>query len=229
MEKPELEKVIEKLEKLDIREWNILTHRNEIPDLTAKTKGLVVSIKLYESNNPIKMLFPFCLFDEMIYSIAIQDENQKVFIEYRDDSKKGKIYKFYEKLCKNLEKFKEDEFSRRIQDLTYGLEPEKKDVEKIIEKLENIDSKEWETDLNFKEKKHKPKYPEFVLNLYGLRFSLKRKILGSYVLEIKEPERDVKQVYALFEGIKQLYEKLYKELENKEKEFKEKLDDFLSE
>lgn len=105
---------------------------------------------------------------------------------------------------------------------------EKPPLEKIIEKLENIDSKEWETDLKFKEKKHKPRYPDFILNLYGLRFSLKRKILGSYVLEIKNPERDVKQVYALFEGIKQLYEKLYKELENKEKGFKEKLDNFLS-
>jgi len=221
MEKPELEKVIEKLEKLDIREWGISGYSFKKPILTAKTNELMFYTKIYD-----KFEIPF---NKICYSIIIQDENQKVFIEYEEeDTKKGKMGKFYENLCKNFEKFNEDELIRRTQDFICGSDPEKKDIERIIEKLETIDSKEWEADLNFKEKNHKPKYPDFILKLYGLRLVLKRKLLGSYVLEIKGPEGDAKQTYALFEGIKHLYEKLYKELEHKEKSFKEKLDALLS-
>lgn len=198
MEKPELEKVIEKLEKLDTREWEVSSYNLKKPVLTAKTNELTFYTKIYEKFD--------ILLDKICHSIVIQDGNQKVFIEYEEeDTKNGKINKFYEKLCKNLEKLKEDEFSRRIQDIIYSSGHEKKDVEKIIEKLETIDSKEWETDLNFKENKRKPRRPDFILNLYGLRFSLKRKILGSYILEIKNPEGNAKQTYALFESIKQLY------------------------
>ncbi len=233
MEKPPLEKIIEKLEKLDIQEWSTSPYLKDMPGLTAKTNGLVIDVKPYYKEK----LNPFA--EELWYCIFLQDENQKLFIEYRDHAKKGGIHKFYEKLCRKLEDFSVSEFEKRVQDFIYSLEPEKKDIEKLIKKLENIDSKEWEINLNLGEKKHNPKYPKFTLIHYGLKFSLKKGIWGDYSLKIQNLEDgrnkivygqdwDAKTRFTQRELIKHLYEKLCKEIEHKEKGFKEKLDNFLS-
>lgn len=237
MERPSVDKVIERLEKLDIHEWSILGHYgiNHVYHLTAKDNGIVINVRLYSRVG---------LRDDINYCISIQEENQKISLDYSDHSKKGKIYKFYEKLCKNLDELHQEEFKKRIQDFTHESEPEKTDIEKIIRKLEDTDPKQWDTNLKIDEKKYTPKRPNLTINLCGLNFSLKKELLGHCELKIRDAEGYIEAVYppkcnnqhildaerhTQCELIKHLYEKIHNEIMDTGKEFEEKLNAFLSE
>lgn len=97
MEKQELEKIIKKLESLDIRAWS-LKH----DALTAETGGIRFYFNWYG-----------------ICSLKIEDtENGFSFSRYPEDKSSKKIFKeFYTKTCGALNKYQKENLKEKLNNL----------------------------------------------------------------------------------------------------------------
>ncbi|MDP2906838.1 MAG: hypothetical protein Q8O03_02760 [Nanoarchaeota archaeon] len=98
MERPPLEKLIERLEKLDIQEWKYeyYTYGHQ---LVARTNGLI--IPLYHKGD---------------YQIKIMSDQRHKEISYQPANKteKDMLKKFCEKIAKSYEELREKELQERI-------------------------------------------------------------------------------------------------------------------
>jgi len=98
MEKPKLEKIIKRLERLDIREW-----KREYYDygmqLVARTNGLIIQ-----------------LYDKGDYQIKIMSDYGHKEVSYKHVSKteKDMLKKFCEKIAKSYEELREKELQERL-------------------------------------------------------------------------------------------------------------------
>ncbi len=105
MEKPPLEKVLEKLGKIDIGGWEH-TEDNYYSIFTTSINGLKVRLSLY-SDSPLPKQ----------YRLEIKDERGPRKIEYNHKSGKELIKNFYEKIYQTYEKFTENEFQEKLNSL----------------------------------------------------------------------------------------------------------------
>jgi len=107
MEKQPLDKIIEKLEKLDIRGWQYEYERNhEFPSgcnfLITKTSGLTVY--LYKERGCIPT--PYCL--------KFTNEGGKDELSYGSKKERELVKKFYEKTYELYNKHKTEEFQEKL-------------------------------------------------------------------------------------------------------------------
>ncbi|MDP2906840.1 MAG: hypothetical protein Q8O03_02770 [Nanoarchaeota archaeon] len=117
MEKLPLEKIIERLEKLDIREWR---YTYEAPFsgsfLIVETNGLRFSIA--------KRGFTRRMEDTLKYSMFVEDAGDEItndcFVEYIFDKKNKPqreiLDKFYEKTLTSLKEYKEKTIKEKLND-----------------------------------------------------------------------------------------------------------------
>jgi len=105
MEKPPLEKVIERLEKLDIREW-------EHDDNVFKARYGGVSI-LLDSYRDMGMTFSHI-------EIVSDDRSNRLRYEAKGKSDKNAIKNFYDRLYQRYREFKDKEFEEKIKSLLEG-------------------------------------------------------------------------------------------------------------
>ncbi len=99
MEKLLLEKVIEKLEKLDIHEWKWVNKR-----LVTRTNGMTV----YLYKEPIKIPTSYCL-------ELTNEEDVGLGLEYGSSKKeKELVKKFYEKILETYDKYKKEELQEML-------------------------------------------------------------------------------------------------------------------
>lgn len=98
MENPPLEKLIERLEKLDIREWKY-EYYNYGHQLVARTNGLIIQ-----------------LYDKGGYKIKIVSDQGHKEIAYDPANKTEKdiLKKFCERMVKSYEEFREKELQERL-------------------------------------------------------------------------------------------------------------------
>ncbi len=97
MEKPPLDKIIEKLEKLDIREWKTIDDTFFTGwNFSVHIQGLVFHLARYNKND---------------YGFYIQNEEKSIRIEYNNQKKI--INSFGEKLFKTLAEYKKKELPRQ--------------------------------------------------------------------------------------------------------------------
>lgn len=102
MEKPLLEKIIEKLEKIDIRGWEYTTAHGDFI-FTTINSGLKFRLSLItDPPMPYK------------YHFDVIDENKDKKIEYGHKAEKELIKRFYEKIKQEYDKFVENEFQEKL-------------------------------------------------------------------------------------------------------------------
>ncbi len=103
MEKPPLEKVIEKLEKLDARAWK----RETFDCYTTKISGLTVHI------------LQFTDLERIMYKLELVDDDgyQRVSYTSYNEEQKGMLKNFYESVSEEYHKVKGKEFKEMIDNL----------------------------------------------------------------------------------------------------------------
>lgn len=101
MEKLPLEKVIEKLEKLDIQAWE----RDGVI-FTARVSGLKVRLQVYK--DPLNMTYS-CIY------IGSEDRTRQISYDAKSKTEKDMIKSFYEKTRKKYDELKDKEFEERLQ------------------------------------------------------------------------------------------------------------------
>lgn len=100
MEKPPLEKVIEKLEKIDIQAWE----RDGVT-FTARVSGLKVRLQVYKD--------PLNTTCSRIY-IGSEDGTRQISYDAKNKTEKDMIKGIYEKTCKKYDELKDKEFGERL-------------------------------------------------------------------------------------------------------------------
>ncbi len=243
MEKPPLEKVIEKLEKTDLREWKsgLLNYYSAFyqPAFTIRLNGLKFKVSRWHPKMMSKVFS---------YSLSIEiDEytGTMKYEEYEDNSKtKGcrqkMIKDLYENVHKNLLEHREKEFRERLNTFLADLNQnaEMPELKRVITKLEELDMRQWESQT------YEYTQPNFVAKTHGLIFTVGTdtsfRTLKSNVeyhcLNIQNAEGDFFTRYGndKKESIEEkLISNFYDNLKNNfrlhyEKEFKERLDTFLT-
>jgi hypothetical protein len=115
MERPQLEKVIEKLKGLDIQRWKFIHEHVYSGDfLITETNGLRFSIFKRGSKGRME--------DTFRYSVFVEDAGDEItnncFIEYTFDKKskpqRELLDKFYEKTLAALKGYKEKEIKEKL-------------------------------------------------------------------------------------------------------------------
>lgn len=99
MEKQPLEKIIEKLEKIDIREWE-----RDGNSFNARTRGLLIHLHVY------KDMGMTCCHIELIS----EDKHNELRYDPKNKAEKNMIKSFYEKTCKKYQEYKDTEFEDRV-------------------------------------------------------------------------------------------------------------------
>lgn len=228
MEKPPLEKIIEKLKQLDIHEWRWHESKYSGSEFIAKVYGLI---------------FYMSICDKYHY-LVIHDWEGNLIAEYHKRSKNSfeekEIKSFYNNLHERLKTQKTAEFSEMLDEflsekIGYKTSMKEPELEKVIKKLESLDIRQWtghETG------------GYFTTEVNGLTFSLSKKedyrTFGSVVyhkLVIKNREGNIQIEYANSKkdspeeiGITTLYESLRCLLEkDRDAKFEELINNFLSE
>lgn len=223
MEKPELKTVVEMLKEVDIREWEIIknTETHIGPYFELKRQGLVFQLEKGRR------------FSEGIsYMFSIEDNNKNVHIVYK---KSGKEYgirsKFYNELSKDIESYQEKAAAEKLGFFLSEKDLEGSDLERIITRLKDLDSRAWKPDKFFD-----INYPALVTKVSGVTFCIQKGLIWGYKLEVKYEQESAKTVKYTKPDKKrarkligELYEKVYKELkEDKEREFGERLNNLLT-
>jgi len=105
MEKPLLEKVIERLEKLDIREWTFRRDMQEVPyPLTAETGGLRFILRKYQG-------------------LEIENITGGPYSEYHPPSSvknkhlKEKLNQLYDTICTRLKEYQKKELEEKLNNI----------------------------------------------------------------------------------------------------------------
>lgn len=103
MEKPLLEKVIKKLEKLDVRAWR----RETLDCFTTKASGLTVHILRFTELEKIR------------YKLELKDDDgyQRISHTSYNKEEKDMLERFYENINEKYNKIKEEEFKEMINNL----------------------------------------------------------------------------------------------------------------
>ncbi|MDP2906441.1 MAG: hypothetical protein Q8O03_00725 [Nanoarchaeota archaeon] len=225
MEKPKLEKVIEELKEVDAREWEIINnpHTYPKPYFELKRHGLIFCI----GKDPEKSSFGYIL------HIENHDKNVHMTYEKEWGGQKKEMRDFYNELSKKIELYQQRDATERLGFVLYEEDIGKTNLEKIINRLKELDIRAWKSDKFFDKK-----CPVLTAEVSGIIFSISKGLISGYGLEIKHDKEsdkkfridykktDKKYVRKLIGG---LYEKVYKELkEDEEKEFGESLNHFLS-
>lgn len=104
---PSLDKVLEKLEGLDLREW--------------QNKKNAYGPRLIANIGPLKF---FVFKWEKYHQISISDRSEKLFVEYFNVKKNSieelKISTFYNNLCKRYEEHYKEEFKNDLKQVFSG-------------------------------------------------------------------------------------------------------------
>jgi len=227
MKEPELEVIMWKLRTVDFKEWEVFinpeTHYG--PYFELKRHGLVFRSEIKKGGNGSQ------------YMLSVEDDCKTFRFEYlQSGTESQKVYKFYKELQEYIEKNQEKEAAEKLGFLLSDERKGESDLEHIISRLKEFDIQSWRPDTFFN---IGSKYPILIAKDSGVTFCIKKKfwITGwKYELEAKYEKDSAKTVRYTQPGKKQvkkligeLYEKVYKELrEGKEKEFKEKLNGFLT-
>lgn len=219
MKRPQLEKVIEKLKEADVKEWEIIRYP-AVSYFELKCYGLIFRIERSED-------WP----ELFLGLLTIENYDKNIHILYKRDS--YKIKKFCYELSKRIEQSQKKEVIKKLNFLLPKNDTGKYDLEKIITKLKELDTRAWKSDKFFDKK-----YPVLTTEVSDIIFCISKGLVYGYELEIKygkELDKKIKFDYTKMDkkrAIKltgELYEKVYKELkEDKEKEFEERLNRFLS-
>jgi len=221
MEKPDLDKVIEKLEQVDIREWEVLdgAHTHQGPYFKLNRYGLTFLVGR-PLNGP--------------NSITIENHNRNVHIVYKRPS--DKVNTFYYTLSKGVEQYQERDAVQRLSHILSEEDITKTSLEKVITRLKQIDIRAW------KSKSFLDSIcPELITEVSGITFSLTKGVIAGYGLKIRYNVQDKEKEFEIKYNKKterkyiqnligDFYETIYKELkETNEKEFEENIKDLLSE
>lgn len=100
MEKPLLEKIIERLEKLDIREWERDGNR-----FNARHSGLLIHLHVYKDMGMLN-----CHIE-----IINEGNDNELCYEAKCKADKNIIKNFYDKICKRYHEFKDREFEDKVR------------------------------------------------------------------------------------------------------------------
>lgn len=230
MEKPPLEKIIEKLKQLDINQWRWRETDYPKPEFYAEVCGL---------------RFYMCKYNKYHY-LAVSDWENNLITEYHNRNKNSfeekEIKSLYNSLHERLKTQKTAEFSEMLDEFLsektgYKTSMKEPELEKVIAKLRQLDPRQW--------KMSKTNYgSEFITNANGLTFCLDADIDCSkfkepyyHKLVIKNREGNIQIKYANSKkdsseeiGITTLYEKLRQALEkDRETKLEGLISNFLSE
>jgi hypothetical protein len=221
MEKPELKTVVEMLKEVDIREWEIIKnpHTHYGPYFELKRQGLVFHVEKGRR-------------DGISYMFSIEDNDKNVRIVYKKAGKEyDTITKFYNELSKSIALYQEKDATEKLGFLLSENSLEESDLERIVSRLKDLDSRAWKPDKFFDKK-----YPVLITKVSGVTFCIQKGLIWGYKLEVKYEQESNKTIKYVKHDKKharkligELYEKVYKELkEDKEKEFGERLNHFLT-
>lgn len=239
MEKPDLTKVITKLEQLDANQWVWHETRYHGSAFTAKVGGLIFYMHKREHVR-------FAIQTKFYHYLSITDWEGNAQTEYyntnKDSFEEKEISKFYNKLHEYLKVHRTVEFSDMLDEFLsektdYNVSMKKPELEKVLAKLEQLDTNQW--------KMHEGYYgPEFTMETNGLTFRLSidkdvriHKSIYYHELTIENREGNTQITYAdtkkdSFEEreISRFYEKLRMSLKKEGyTKFTELLNTFLSE
>jgi len=220
MEKPPLEKLIKRLEELDIHEWQ---YEDSGYGKRLKTKSSGLTFYLYRVKDITS-----------VYYLDIMNECQSKKVSYKSNKKsEGGVKKFYETVSDKRNKIEEEDFNEKVNRWLSEQLTGKPPLEKITEKLEKLDTREW----NYIESGYGPSFTTRVNGLLVYLF-VDRIQLGvkAFKLTIGNEEGNQAHIYECHKrsspelhAVKKLYEKICREHDNlKETEFGENLQQFLS-
>ena len=222
MEKPPIKTVIEKLKEADIKEWEVIRNLSlpYSPYFELKRQGLVFRIETarVECTHPM---------------LSIEDHDKNIQVLYNNLLKESdEVYKLYNELLKKIEQYEEKDTTEKLGFLLSEEDLKGSDLERIIARLKELDARAWKPDHPF----GTTKYPMLVTKGSGVTFCITKGIILGYGLEVKYEKESTKPIKYTKPDKKharkligELYEKVYKELkEDKEKEFGERLNRFLT-
>lgn len=245
MEKPELEKIVERFKKIDVREWKSHGTLNYYstyyhPVFTIRLNGLKFKVSVRRH--------PKMTSELLSYSLSIEIDEYTGTMKYEEYEDNGKtkghrqkmIKDLYENVYKNLRGHMEKEFRERLNTFLADINQnaEMPELKRVITKLEELDRRQWGSQT------YEHTQPTFIAKTHGLVFSVGtdtsfraiRSNVKYHCLSIENSEGDFFTKYGNDKKesveeklISNFYEKLQNSLRlHYEKELKERLDNFLS-
>ncbi len=116
MKKIPLDKIIEKLEKIDIQEWKSDLYIDETDSYYSKYDQYpILSVSFYGLEFHIRKFWKVISISHQSYSLEVRNRGIKILYDKKKEQKL--ISNFYEAIFKNLKEFEQKEFEKKIKEL----------------------------------------------------------------------------------------------------------------